>query len=339
MRNTHLAAVDIGGTKVTVSIVHYDGILTKLYQRVKLEGDNTSIPEQVDVLIERACRRIGIHKKDISAVGISTCSPFKIKNGYKVIVSPNLCGGLAKERGVIPNDWTEIPLEEVLTGKYPRVKTGNDCVTSVVAERLFGAGKGEDNLVYVTWSTGIGTGIFVDGHLLKGKNENAAHGGHIYIAEDGPQCGCGNFGDLEALVSGSAIARDYGEGATTEDVFSAYRQGDTKAEKIIKKAAYNFARGMASINALMDTQLFIIGGSVFLNNRDILLPLVEQEFFKSFPALTSGVKFTPSALHTFLGDIAALSLVMPDEWVEKWEHDRPWENAPPAVVLEDNGNE
>ncbi len=149
---------------------------------------------------------------------------------------------------------------------------------------FFGAGKFHDNLVYVTWSTGIGAGAYVDGRLIRGKNGNAPHFGHIYMLEDGPQCGCGNYGDLEAIASGTAIARDYGVNSA-KVVFDNYRTGDEKAIQIVHRAAKNFARGLASLNALFDTEYIVLGGSV-MNDSDILLPLIREEFYKSFPVLS-----------------------------------------------------
>lgn len=343
METSYKAAIDIGGTKVTTSLSNRSGILVKVYQPIKVEGDNTAIPKQVDYLVEYACDKIKIKKDAIDAMGISTCSPFEKRGDYLVIVSPNLCGGLAKQRGILPNDWTEIPLEEGLSKIYRNLKIGNDCVTAVVAERLFGAGRGEDNLVYATWSTGIGTGAYVTGFdaetgqnkviLLSGKNRNAPHGGHIYIAEDGPLCGCGNYGHLESLTSGLAISRDYG--APTKDVFQAYSHGDQKAKKVIERAARNFARGLASINILLDTKVIVIGGSVFMNNQEILLPLVKDEFYRSFPTLSKEVEIRPSELEQYLGDIAALSLVMPHDWIEEWQQKKPWKSAPEPIMLKD----
>lgn len=343
MENLLKAAVDIGGTKITVSLSKRSGILVKVYQPIKVEGDNTAVPKQVDSLVEFACDKIRTKKDQIDAMGISTCSPFEKRRDYLVIVSPNLCGGLAKERGILPNDWTEIPLEEELSKTFRNLRIGNDCVTAVVAERLFGAGRGEDNLVYVTWSTGIGTGAYVTGIdaetgknkviLLSGKNRNAPHGGHIYIAENGPLCGCGNYGDLESLTSGPAISREYG--AETKEVFSAYSQGDHKSIEVVERAARNFARGLASINILLDTKVIVIGGSVFMNNQEILLPLIKEEFYRSFPTLSKGVEIKPSELDKYLGDIAALSLIMPDDWVEEWQRKKPWKYAPEPFILED----
>jgi len=327
----HIVAVDIGGTNTRVSIAGPCSFLYKVVQPTELEGDNTTIPNQVARLIEHARGYMSI--LSIDAVGVSTCSPFKRRGKYRSVIAPNLCGGLAKERGMIPNDWTEIPLEEVLSKLYHNIEIGNDCVTAVVAERTFGAAQGEDNCVYVTWSTGIGTGAYVDGVLIKGKNGNAPHGGHIYIAESGPQCGCGNYGDLEALCSGTAIGREYGEGATSADVFDAYAGRNNKAIEIVERAAKNFARGLASINAVLDTRVFVIGGSVFENNKDTLLPLVKDEFYRSFPALSESVEIRPSALGSYLEDMAALSLVIPESWVEHWLINEPWKTAPPTDKL------
>ena len=334
MEGPFLAAVDIGGTKITASVAHRGGILAKVYQQVVLRGDNQTIPRQVDCLVDYVCDHIGIQKDQLHALGISTCGPFGTHGNYRVIVPPNLCGGLTKQPRGLPNDWNEIPLEAVLSQIYPRLTIDNDGITAAMAERLFGAGRGEDNLVYVTWSTGIGSGAYVDGYLIKGKHGNAPHIGHIYLTEDGPQCGCGNFGDMESLTSGVAIAREYGKGSTAEDAFLAYRKGNAKAVRIIEKAAMFFARGLASINAVLDTRVFVIGGSVFINNCDILLPIIQEEFCRSFPALSEGVEFRPSALDRYLGDIAALSLVMPDEWIYEWQQSKPWKHAPEQIVLD-----
>jgi glucokinase len=341
MDQPYLAAVDIGGTKITVSIANISGILVKVYQPVQLKGDNLAVPGQVDSLVGFACGQAGIGKDEIYALGVSTCGPFRILDGELVLVAPNLCGGLAKERGIIPNDWTEIPLQRELSRIYNNIHIENDGISAVIAERMFGAGRGEDNVVYITWSTGIGSGAYVDGRLIKGKNGNAPHIGHVYLVDDGPRCGCGNLGDMEALASGVAIARDYGsrltaEGVTSEDVFNMFYKGDPQAESVITNAARYFARGLVTINAILDTRMFIIGGSVFMNNRHILLPLVQEEFCKSFPALSKDVEFKPSALDSYLGDLAGFCLVMPDDWVRKWQENRPWEFALGPIVLGTN---
>ncbi len=330
----YYGAVDIGGTKITASLANREGIQIRVWQGVELFGDNGTIPRQVDSLIRYCCKESDVDKNGLKKVGIGTCCPFERKNGYKFIVTPNLCGGLSKTGVTAPNYWTEIPLEEVLSKEYKNLKIENDCIGAVVAERLFGAGRGENNLVYVTWSTGVGGGAYVDGVLIGGKNGNALHLGHIYVAEDGPECGCGNYGDLESLTSGIAIARDYGvKRNEAKKVFSAYNARDEKAVSVIKRAVRNFSRGLASVNSLLDTKVFVIGGSVFLENKDILLPLIREEFYKSFPALSRGVDIRKAELDSSLGDLAALSLVMPNEWINEWDLRKPWQHAPDVIKL------
>lgn len=328
-----IAAVDIGATKITVSICNRDGFLIRLYQRTRLQGDERTIPDQVREMIVYSMERIDADGKP-SAVGISTAGPFGSRNDMIELVSPNICGGMAPERGILPNDWKSVPLEKVLREDFDDPVIQNDAVSGVVAERTFGAGIGFDNLVYVTWSTGIGTGAYVDGRLIRGKNGNAPHGGHVYLGDDGPKCGCGNRFDMEAVASGTAISAAYGGEKSAKDVFRLYTEGDKKAKNVVKEAARYFARGLASVNSVLDTKLFIIGGSVYLNNEKLLLPMVEEEFYRAFPALTEDVIFRRSGLGEYLGDIAAVSLVIPGDWMDRWKDKKPWEDAPETIHIE-----
>jgi glucokinase len=328
------AAVDIGATKTTASVSSRDGILARIYQLTRKRGNRGTVPRQVDFLIGYVCERAGIDKGRIGAVGISTASPFEKRGEHLVVVAPNICGGLAGKLEASENDWTEIPLEEDLSGKYHRLRIANDCISAAVAERSFGAGQSENDLLYVTWSTGIGGGAFVDGHLLTGKNDNALHLGHIVMNhnyEGEPQCGCGGYAHLEALVAGPAIAKRYGE--EPREVFKRCREGELKAESLIRKVAKVMALGLYNAVALLDTRLIILGGSVS-KNWDLLEPLVGEEFYKIFPSLTREVVFRHSELDEYLGDMAGLSLVMPDSWIADWCSRKPWEQAPEITVLD-----
>lgn len=329
-----IASVDIGATNITATISGREGIRIRFYQPVRLEGGPKTIPGQVRELVERCVERTGYNSSDISAVGISSAGPFRKVDGSIELISPNICGGMTPERGVLPNDWTSIPLEKELKDIFPGLKIENDAVAGAMAESIFGAGQGCDDLLYVTWSTGIGTGALVDGRLIRGKNGNAPHGGHVYLGDSGPTCGCGNVCDLESVASGTAIALQYGGGSTTAEVFEAYYNGDEKAKDVIDRAVMYFARGLASINSVLDTRMIVIGGSVFLNNRELLLPMVKDEFYRSFPALSRDVVFMPTELGEYLGDVAALSLVIPEEWIGDWRKRKPWEGAPPTIHID-----
>ena len=132
-------AVDIGATKTTVSVSSRQGILARVYQLTRKKGDRGTVPRQIDFLIGFVCEQARIDKGQISAVGISTASPFEKSGGYLALAAPNICGGLSRVREGIDNDWTEVPLEQDLRDKYPRLEIANDCTSAAVAERSFGA--------------------------------------------------------------------------------------------------------------------------------------------------------------------------------------------------------
>ncbi len=103
-------------------------------------------------------------------------------------------------------------IEAPLRKRFAHVRVENDAVAALEAERRWGALQGFDHCAYVTWSTGVGVGLCVDGRVLRGKNGNAGHAGHIFVVDDDSDalCGCGNVGDVEGLVAGNAIARRFG---------------------------------------------------------------------------------------------------------------------------------
>jgi glucokinase len=330
----YFAAVDIGATKTTASLCSREGILARVYQLTRKTGDNGAVPRQVDFLIGHVCEQAGISRGKIAAVGVSTASPFVKKRGKLALAAPNICGGLASARREAVNDWKEIPLEEELAEICPGLRIANDCVSAAAAERSFGAGRGEDDLLYVTWSTGIGGGAFVDGHPLTGKNGNALHLGHVAMSWEysgGPLCGCGGRAHLEAMTSGLAIAREYG--AESPEVFRRCREGEERAGELIHRIAVVMAVGLYNAVALLDTRLIVVGGSVS-RNWDLLEPLVTGEFYRGFPVLTREVVFRHSELDQYLGDMAGLSLVMPEGWISDWQLRRPWQRSPALVVLE-----
>ena len=327
LMNGYLASVDIGGTKVSVSISNQQGILAKRKEPTRKEGDVAALPRQVDAMIRAVCDDLELNPGKIDAVGVSTCSPFQRREGNLGLTAPNLCGGLGWSPVPLPNDWKFIPLEAELRARYPKIEIGNDCVTAVVAERTFGAGRGYDDVIYVTWSTGIGAGAIIDGHLLGGKHANAMHLGHIPLhleTEESYLDGWQDSTNLEPHVAGPAIARTYGDSVNTLEVFNAYRNGDSKAKLIIGKAAKLFARALVTTTTLLDNKLYIIGGSVS-NDWDVLEPLVTREFYAANPFFVKDVEFTRCALESYLGDLAGLSLVMPNEWVDDWLERKPWE--------------
>jgi len=259
----------------------------------------------------------------VTAVGVASAGPFVREDGMLALATPNICGGLAASSD-LPNDWRVIPLERVLRERFSHVAIENDCVAALAAERTFGAVRDEHDCVYVTWSTGIGFGLCVDGHILRGKHGNAGHAGHMMMSErEDALCGCGNRGDLEGLISGRNISRPLN--MRTAELFQAARDGDAQARVVVTEAARWLGRALYNIAVTLDTRMFVIGGSVWMNHGVWLAPMVLQEIESRLPALTSGVTVLPAALGTLVADVGAFSLVLPQEWVFDWRRTQPWQ--------------
>jgi glucokinase len=324
MESRFIAALDIGGTKMAALIADNEKPLARVTQPTAKSGASSRAPaEQGVALIEAACRQAGISPDQVNMVGVASCGPFVREAGLLALAAPNICGGLAGS-DELPNDWKTIPLEQVLRERFSTVVIENDCVAALVAERTFGAVRNEPNCAYVTWSTGIGFGLCVDGHILHGKHGNAGHAGHMLMKDHSDAlCGCGNYGDLEALISGSNLENQFDKSAA--DIFGAARNGDAAAQAIAKEAAMWFGRGLYNVTATLDMRAFVVGGSVWNHHGEWLLPYVAKEIESHLPSLTKGVVIVPAALGTLVADVGALCLVMPQAWIDAWHRTRPWE--------------
>jgi len=323
METIYFGAIDIGGTKLAATVADASGPLARVVAPTVRSGSERAVGEQAIALLEQACIRAGIAPGRIARVGVSSCGPFVTLDGGIALAAPNLCGGLNGAPD-LPNDWHRIPLEAVLRERYADVVIRNDCVAALAGERRFGALQGEADCVYVTWSTGIGFGLCVDGHILLGKHGNAGHAGHMLLSEASDAlCGCGNRGDVEALVSGRNLGRRSGQ--DTAAIFAEARQGSPAERALVEQAAQWFGRALYNLAATLDTRVFVIGGSVWMHHGDWLQALVLREIASRLPALTAGVALKPAELGALVADIGALSLVLPAGWCEAWRHSRPWQ--------------
>src|SRR5258708_11609133 len=186
--------VDIGGTSIRAA---------------RFSGDNhvpttkTKIPTQamrgVEAVLQRieaAIREVAGDRLDqIAGIGMALPGPLDPHTGI-LIEAPNLPG------------WENLPLQSMMAKRVGRpVFIGNDANLAALGEWKFGAGRGHDDVLYLTVSTGIGGGVISNGHMLVGARGLAAEVGHMLAIPDGPLCGCGQRGHLEAVASGTAIAR------------------------------------------------------------------------------------------------------------------------------------
>ena len=243
-----LACVDVGGTKVAVCVVDARGVQGRLVEATAKEGANDALALQIVRLIKQSCAAAGIRTNDLSAVGVSACGPFILKESCVELAAPNICGGLAGKARGLPNDWATALLEAPLRQLWRHVRVENDAVAALAAERRWGAlqinGQALANCAYLTWSTGIGVGLCVDGQMLRGKNGNAGHAGHLFVSDnDDALCGCGNVGDVEGLVAGNAIARRFAHlgYADAAALFAATKAGDARASALLTSCAGSWA--------------------------------------------------------------------------------------------------
>jgi glucokinase len=310
------ACIDIGGTKVAVSLAapgEKPSLLHKRAEPTVKEGAPDALARQIIGMVEASCKEAGIAPADIEAVGVASCGPFVLRGGLVELAAPNICGGLAGKASELPNQWMTAPIEAPLRERFAKVRVENDCVASLEAERRWGALKGLDNCAYVTWSTGIGMGFCVDGRVLRGKNGNAGHGGHTFVVDDDDEalCGCGNRGDVESLIAGIAIGRRFGPQGWPDAsaLLDAARGGDAKAAVIVAGLTRVMGRALYNAVVLMDLKRISLGGSVFWHHRDYLLPQLQAFISEHFPALTKGVELVPAGLGDRVGDYAALALL------------------------------
>jgi glucokinase len=306
------ACVDIGGTKVAVSLADSQSAASRtLHARIAeptaTQGANDALAQQILRMLDASLAQMGGQRTSIASVGISSCGPFVLHQGSIELAAPNICGGLAGKARGLPNDWMSASLQAPIAAIYPNVRVENDCIGALEAERQWGALQGVRNCAYVTWSTGIGMGLCVDGHVLRGKNGNAGHAGHMFVSDnEDALCGCGNMGDLEGLVAGNAMARRFGQDSAA--IFIAYRAGDMRARAQIHAVSRDMGRALYNLIVTLDLERISLGGSVFWHNQDIILPQLQREIAGKLPSLTDGCELMPAGLGLQVGDFGALAL-------------------------------
>lgn len=305
------ACIDIGGTKVAVSLNTGAGLdlVAKRSEPTAKTGTPEALAQQVVRMVDEACAEAGVVPDTVQRAGVSSCGPFVMRAGLVELAAPNICGGMAGPERGLPNDWETALLEAPLRRRFAEVRVENDCVAALEAERRWGALQGFEHCAYVTWSTGIGTGLCVDGRVLRGKNGNAGHAGHMFVSDnDDALCGCGNVGDLEALVAGNAVARRFG--ADAAKLLQQAKSGEAAAQATVDELCRVMGRALYNLIVTLDLQRISLGGSVFWHNRDYLLPKLTAEVAGKLPSLTSGCDLVPAGLQDRVGDYAALALLV-----------------------------
>lgn len=300
--------VDVGGTKIAAAMVEPDGSINRRFRT------ETRAVEGPDKVIERICQGIEqvMGEEKVDGIGIACPGPLDARTGV-ILSPPNLPG------------WDRIPLKDRLEERFGvPVRVENDANAAAWGEYLLGAGRGADPLVYMTVSTGIGGGVVLDGHLFRGADTYAGEVGHMIVDPRGALCGCGRRGCLEAMASGTAIARAAEEAVRNgnsrirelsgkcapraEHVFAAFREGDETAARIISEEIRYLAIGIANIVHLLNPRVIVIGGGVASAGEVFFAPLRERISTYLMPSFANTFEIRPAELGEDAGVIGAAAL-------------------------------
>jgi glucokinase len=293
-------AVDLGATHIRAGLVSPEGrIILKFTIRTPTEGESGRVvTDRISALVGRLLACPEGH--GAAALGISSAGPLDLPNGA-VVRSPNMA-------------FPEIPLVQPLEEQFSLpVRLINDCRAGVLGERLCGAARGCDNVVYITFSSGIGGGAVVNGTLLLGQDGNAGEIGHFIVdGKYGLTCGCGNRGHWEAYASGTHLSRFFSawreaEGicepafhaTTPEGIFAAAHAGDPVAAAFMEELGRINARGISNVIVAYNPAMIVLDGPIARCHGRLLLANLE-------PRLDSYLSAPQIVISTLNGDAPLL---------------------------------
>ncbi len=265
-----LGGVDIGATKLHAVVARPDGtVLARARKKAKGKKGFDVVMERVEACLEKACRKAGISRDELAAVGVGAPSP--IRPDGTMVNAPNL-------------GWTDAPLAPALASRLGKpVAAENDCNLGTLGEYTFGARAGAGSLTGLFVGTGLGGGIVLDGELVRGRNHLAAELGHVIVEANGRTCGCGHRGCLEAYASktglGHRLRREIEErgraSILTEEervtlgnvrsglLARAFDAGDPVVTEALEELAWYLGIGVANLVTTLGPDVVVLGGGVF----------------------------------------------------------------------------
>ena len=318
----NLIGLDIGGTKCAVILGKMGShdtltLVDKLvYPTQDLPGPDNMIP-QLQKGIEKIMSENGLTVEEVSGIGISCGGPLDSKAGV-IMSPPNLPG------------WNNVRITDIFmknTGIPAAIQ--NDANACALAEWKFGAGIGYSNIIFLTFGTGMGAGLILDGKLYAGTNDNAGEVGHIRLESYGP-VGYGKAGSFEGFCSGGGIAQlgkirameklQMGhsvsfcaniseiDSITAKSIASDAYTGDPVAKEIYRECGAYLGKGLSVLIDILNPELIILG-TIFIHSAQLLQPELEIHIAREALAPASRVcKIVPAALDEKIGDYASLSV-------------------------------
>ena len=294
--------LDIGGTKIATGLVDSSG---KLVQAATRPTPKNHGAEEVWTLTQRMIAdAIQTAGGGVCAVGIASAGPIDLATGT---VSPIN----------IPS-WRGFPLRDRVAAAVPGVpvRLAGDGVCMALGEHWRGAGRGVDFLLGMVVSTGVGGGLVLDGAPYHGRTGNAGHVGHVVVELDGQPCSCGGHGCVETIAAGPwmtrwAVANGWAAppGADAAALAEAAADGDAVAVRAFRRGAIALAAMIASVAAVCDLDLVVVGGGVAKSGRTLFDPLHEALAGYARLEFIRGLRVVPASLGGDAGLIGAAALV------------------------------
>lgn len=310
--------VDIGATHLVVAIADLRGhVLAELSETssFNIAAGPERCLELVDALVYQALDQVGCDFNAITTVAVGVPGPVVANLG--MVVAPPIMPG-----------WDGFPIRDRLAQKWGRpIFVDNDADLGALGEGTFGAGRGEANLAYIKVGTGIGCGILLDGRIYRGIHGTAGEIGHLTISEDGPPCTCGNYGCLEAMAGGRAIAQraqmaikagqrtsltslNHNGEVSAHDVTLAAQNGDAVSQQLLNDAGRHIGSALASLINLLNPGLVLIGGGVAGAGEFLLNPIRAAAQEHSMRAAFQSTRIELATLGANSVIMGALSLAM-----------------------------
>jgi glucokinase len=313
-----LIGIDLGGTSIQGAASRPDGTILN---RARIPTRSALGPETVlDDLVQLVKKLAG--KCPLRAVGLGVPGLLDLEQGI-CLFSGNL-------------GWENVPVVAKLSAAIGApVFLDNDVRVAALGELAQGEARGCSNFIYLAVGTGIGSGIFIAGQLLRGPHWSAGEVGHMVLDPLGPDCNCGSRGCLEALASATAIARE-GRAAAAADADSLLRQlaktpdaidaalvfeaaacGDQGAAQVVNTAMTWLGIGVANLVNIFNPELVVIGGGVSLAGEKLLAPVGAQISRFAMPVQKKTVRLATSALGDRAGVAGALELARQNKGADR----------------------
>lgn len=320
--NKPYLGLDIGGTKCAVLLAHVDcGIQIDDKMRFDTHaelGKDQTLSRLYDT-IEAMLKKHGLRAEDLRAIGVSCGGPLDSRRGV-VLCPPNLPG------------WVNVPLTRMLTERYGvPAFLQNDANACALVEWQLGAGRGTQNMIFLTMGTGMGAGIIAEGNLLCGMSDMGGEVGHLRLTEDGP-IGFGKAGSFEGYTSGGGIGRQaqawtqrlVEEGKppkwvkdgvqmsdiTTRLIADYAKQGNGDAKAIFAHVGEMLGRGLSLMVDTLNPECIVIG-SVFVRCEELLRPSMEAALKReAIPFSLTSLKVVPAMTGEALGDLASVMVAL-----------------------------